>query len=347
MARRDLPRPGRTLRAPLPQALRPRRRTRRARPAGVGPDPLAGRRPAGGASTRTVLARVARPIGTSRRGAAHARVARGIGYPGAPMRGLDRILELQDLDTSIDRLEHRREQLEGGEELSSLRKEMEEADARLGELRLASDSISSESARLEHEIASMSDKLHAEEKRMYDGSIANAKELEALQHEIVSLKERRSRAEDELLEQMVRKEDVEVRAGQSQTGGRGGPGARRGGRRRRGPGARHDLGRHHRQTFGARGSHARVRRGAARALRRSARAEARRRGRRDRGRGVPGLPREALGRRARSPETHRGRRRGVSTAVGSSSSSDPALRRRGPRQPGARRDRCRDHGRGR
>jgi predicted nucleic acid-binding Zn-ribbon protein len=63
----------------------------------------------------------------------------------------------------------------------------------------------------------MSDKLHAEEKRMYDGSIANAKELEALQHEIVSLKERRSRAEDDLLEQLVRREDIEVRAAQSQT----------------------------------------------------------------------------------------------------------------------------------
>jgi DNA repair photolyase len=56
---RDLPRPGRTLRAPLPQALRARGRTRRARPPGVGSDPLAGRRPARGASTRTVLARVA------------------------------------------------------------------------------------------------------------------------------------------------------------------------------------------------------------------------------------------------------------------------------------------------
>jgi predicted nucleic acid-binding Zn-ribbon protein len=132
------------------------------------------------------------------------------------MRGLDRILELQDLDTAIDRLEHRREQLEAGEELSSLRKEMEEADARLGELRLASDSISSESARLEHEIASMSDKLHAEEKRMYDGSIANARELEALQHEIANLKERRSRAEDDLLEQMVRKEEIDARAADAQ-----------------------------------------------------------------------------------------------------------------------------------
>ena len=127
------------------------------------------------------------------------------------MRGLDRILELQELDSAIDRLDHRREQLEAGEELSALRKEMEEADARLGEVRLASDAVASESRRLEHEIESMNAKLDAEQKRMYDGSIANPKELEALQHEIANLTERRTRAEDDLLEQMVRTEDLDAR----------------------------------------------------------------------------------------------------------------------------------------
>ena len=129
------------------------------------------------------------------------------------MRGMDRILELQELDTSIDRLEHRRDELEAGEELSAVRKEMEEAESRLGEIRLGADAVASESRRLENEIESMNLKLVAEEKRMYDGSIANAKELEALQHEIASLKERRSRAEDALLEQMQRTEDLEGRAG--------------------------------------------------------------------------------------------------------------------------------------
>jgi len=128
------------------------------------------------------------------------------------MRGMDRILELQALDTAIDRLEHRREQLDAGEELSAVRKEMEVAESRLGELRLALDSVASEQRRLEHDIDSTSAKLAAEEKRMYDGSIANAKELEALQHEIASARERRSRAEDELLDQMVRREDLEARA---------------------------------------------------------------------------------------------------------------------------------------
>jgi len=132
------------------------------------------------------------------------------------MRGLERILELQELDSAIDRLDHRREQLEAGEELSAIRKEMEEADARLGEIRLASDAVASESRRLELEIESMNAKLDAEQKRMYDGSIANPKELEALQHEIASLKDRRGRAEDDLLEQMVRREDLDARAAEAE-----------------------------------------------------------------------------------------------------------------------------------
>lgn len=127
------------------------------------------------------------------------------------MKGMDRLLELQEIDSTIDRLKHRREQLEAGEELAAARTEMEESESRLGELRLALDAVALESSRLEHEIDSMNAKLEAEEKRMYDGSIVNAKELEALQHEIASLKERRSRAEDELLEQMVRREDLEGR----------------------------------------------------------------------------------------------------------------------------------------
>ena len=133
------------------------------------------------------------------------------------MRGMERVLELQELDTAIDRLEQRRSQLEAGAELAAARKEMEDAESRLGELRLALDAVGRESSRLEHEIDSMGAKLAAEDKRMYDGSIANPKELDALQHEIASLRERRSRAEDDLLELMERREDLESRAAGADT----------------------------------------------------------------------------------------------------------------------------------
>jgi hypothetical protein len=128
------------------------------------------------------------------------------------MRGMDRLLELQEIDTGIDRLEQRREQLEAGEELRAARGAMEEAEGALGEIRLALDVVAREQSRLEHEIDSFTAKADAEQKRLYDGSIVNAKELEALQHEIANLKERRSRAEDELLEDMVRREEFDGRA---------------------------------------------------------------------------------------------------------------------------------------
>jgi len=131
------------------------------------------------------------------------------------MRGMDRLLELQAIDSTIDRLEARRRQLEEGGELMAARAAMEDAEGRLGELRLAIDAVMREQQRLEHEIDSMTQKAGADEKRLYDGSIANVKELQALQHEIANLKERRSRAEDELLEQLVRKDDLEGRVAEA------------------------------------------------------------------------------------------------------------------------------------
>jgi uncharacterized protein len=128
------------------------------------------------------------------------------------MRGMDRLLELQDLDTRIARLEQRRRELESGEDLAAAHRAREEAESVLGELRLALDEVDRSSRRLEQEIESYSAKAAAEEKRMYDGSIVNQKEVEALQHEIASLKERRSRAEDALLEQMERREELDTRA---------------------------------------------------------------------------------------------------------------------------------------
>ena len=125
---------------------------------------------------------------------------------------MDRVLELQEIDSAADRLEARKRQLEVGDELRAARAAMEETESRLGELRLGMDAVGREQQRLEHEIDSMARKAQAEEKRLYDGSIVNAKELEALQHEIANLKDRRGRAEDELLEQMLRREDLESRA---------------------------------------------------------------------------------------------------------------------------------------
>ncbi len=81
----------------------------------------------------------------------------------------------------------------------------------MGELQLALDSVTNEQRRLENDIDSIQRKIDAERTRLYDGSVANAKELQSIEAEVGSLQARKSRLEDELIDQMERREDMETR----------------------------------------------------------------------------------------------------------------------------------------
>jgi uncharacterized protein len=122
---------------------------------------------------------------------------------------MDRLLELQATDSAIDRASARLRELESGSRMGAARSAADEAEAAVGEIRLSIDALAREQQRLEHEIDSLSQKAAAEERRLYDGSIANAKELESLQHEVENLRRRRSGREDELLEILERREELE------------------------------------------------------------------------------------------------------------------------------------------
>ena len=125
------------------------------------------------------------------------------------MKGGEDLLELQRLDLTVDRLEVRRREIESGEELAEARRRADEIEQKVGELRLALDSIGREEKRLENDIASVELRIQAEQKRLYDGSVANPKELSSIQAEIESLGRRKSRLEDEELGQMEHREDLE------------------------------------------------------------------------------------------------------------------------------------------
>jgi predicted nucleic acid-binding Zn-ribbon protein len=128
--------------------------------------------------------------------------------PGLP-RGLSRLLELQELDLSIGRLTARLRDLEGGEDLRAARNRLSQSEARLGELRLGMDAVSKEQGRLEGDVELLQRKIDSERRRLIDGSVANPRELQAIEAEVRNLEGRRSRAEDLLLEQMERWEDME------------------------------------------------------------------------------------------------------------------------------------------
>jgi uncharacterized protein len=120
------------------------------------------------------------------------------------------LLEIQEHDTAIDRLLTRIEALESGADVAVALAEANEAERVMGELRLQLDELSRDQLRFEHEIDSMSQKAAAEERRMYDGSVANARELDSIRHEVENLKKRRSDREDELLGLMEVREGLEA-----------------------------------------------------------------------------------------------------------------------------------------
>jgi len=135
-----------------------------------------------------------------------------IHQPGPP-RGLDRLLDLQVLDVAIDRLHARLATLETGEEVKDLRRKVQEEEGRLGELKLSLDAVAREQTRLEGDVDSMEQKIEAERKRMYDGSVVNPKELQSIAAEVESLRHRKSRTEDGVIEKMEQREELEGRLG--------------------------------------------------------------------------------------------------------------------------------------
>jgi predicted nucleic acid-binding Zn-ribbon protein len=132
-----------------------------------------------------------------------------VSNPSSEPRGLRDLLRIQEIDLALDRLNARRAVLVGGSEVAAARADASVADAALGQLRFSLDDIAREQARLEHDIDSMAQKRRDEEKRLYDGSVANARELQSIRAEVENIASRTSRTEDRLLEVMEDRERVE------------------------------------------------------------------------------------------------------------------------------------------
>jgi len=130
--------------------------------------------------------------------------------------GEETLLQIQALDLESARLSARKDRIDSGEEVRAAGKRAEEVESELGELKLSLDSLATEQRRLEFDVDAMTKKAQEEERRLYDGSVANAKELEAIQHEVSNLKARRTKLEDELLERMERREELETRIAQAE-----------------------------------------------------------------------------------------------------------------------------------
>jgi predicted nucleic acid-binding Zn-ribbon protein len=129
----------------------------------------------------------------------------------APADAQLRLLDLQELDTALDRLAHRRRTLP---ELA----EIDRLDARLAELRdliVGAETELSDAEReqrkVENDVDMVVTRMTRDQQRLDTGSVSSAKELENLQHELGSLAKRQSDLEDLVLEHMERTGTLESR----------------------------------------------------------------------------------------------------------------------------------------
>ncbi len=128
--------------------------------------------------------------------------------PTADPAALRRLLELQDEDTAIKRLEERRASLPEAQRLTEINANLAELDADLEIAGKQHEEVAREVARLEGEGELLDQKIAREEQRMFSGGVSNPKELSALQAEVESLKRRKSGLDDELLEAMLGREQA-------------------------------------------------------------------------------------------------------------------------------------------
>lgn len=126
-----------------------------------------------------------------------------------PRQALLDLLELQKIDSTIDRLEARRRNLPEQAELEALEQRLGEVERSVGDQQAEVDDTVGRQKKLEGDIDLISQKIAAEEARLYSGSINSPKELSALQAELESLRRRKSSLEDSDLEIMEEREGKE------------------------------------------------------------------------------------------------------------------------------------------
>ncbi|MEU5564725.1 zinc ribbon domain-containing protein [Micromonospora musae] len=119
-----------------------------------------------------------------------------------------RLLDLQAIDTALAQLAHRRRALPERAELDALARELSALEDERVRAQVAVDDLDRDIARVEKDVEQVRARKDKDEARLAAGS-GPARELEALQHELVSLNRRQSDLEDSELELMEQRETAQ------------------------------------------------------------------------------------------------------------------------------------------
>jgi predicted nucleic acid-binding Zn-ribbon protein len=138
------------------------------------------------------------------------------------------LLRVQEHDTAVDQLRHRRANLPELAELARAEADLAALERTLADVTGRRDEVARRQKALEDELAAVESKVAEVNAQMYSGTVTIPRELQAMQAEVDALKRRCSALEDSVLEAMTEREplDEEVasltarRAEHDTTGGR-------------------------------------------------------------------------------------------------------------------------------
>jgi len=123
-----------------------------------------------------------------------------------------RLLDLQALDTVLGQLAHRRRGVPQIAELAELDARTQELRDHEVAVRTAVSDLDREMTKAEADVAQVRERITRDQALLDAGSVASARQLEDLQHEIGNLARRVSDLEDAELEVMEKLEDAQARA---------------------------------------------------------------------------------------------------------------------------------------
>jgi predicted nucleic acid-binding Zn-ribbon protein len=130
------------------------------------------------------------------------------------MASLETLLTVQEHDTAIDHLRHRRATLPEREALTRAETVVRDLEAPAGEVRARHDTVTREVRRLEDEVATTAARVQEVEATLYSGSITSPRELQALQADVDQLRRHRSAVEDRELELLEQQEAIDGELGE-------------------------------------------------------------------------------------------------------------------------------------
>jgi predicted nucleic acid-binding Zn-ribbon protein len=138
-----------------------------------------------------------------------------------PVRPLARLLDVQDHDTVIEQLRHRRASLPERAELLAVDRQLGALEVRTKEVRLQRDEFGERQAGLEQQIEASRARRATLEKRLFGGQVVASRELQAMNEEVKHLARHISELEDREIEVMEVLEplDRELQAGDAARAG--------------------------------------------------------------------------------------------------------------------------------